>query len=129
MKGWLERSLMTAPVYYRLCLTEKDFKRACKHLKVAKKDRPDFVSNWHSSATTHHFESQEDQRVSILVCMRGFKDKEDVAVYGLLVHEAVHIWQECKRLLGEHKPSAEFEAYSIQGITQQLMWSFKEQTK
>ncbi|AKQ30297.1 TPA: hypothetical protein ACJKZO_002847 [Acinetobacter baumannii] len=47
-------------------------------------------------------------------------DKDRIQVYGLLLHEAVHIWQIVKRRMGEREPSVEFEAYSIQAIAQEL---------
>ncbi|MDN8191865.1 hypothetical protein QZK04_17625 [Acinetobacter baumannii] len=47
-------------------------------------------------------------------------DKDQIQVYGLLLHEAVHIWQIVKRRMGEREPSVEFEAYSIQAIAQDL---------
>lgn len=43
-----------------------------------------------------------------------------IEVYGLLLHEAVHVWQRVKILMGEREPSTEFEAYSIQAIAQDL---------
>ncbi|EKU59476.1 hypothetical protein ACINWC323_1017 [Acinetobacter sp. WC-323] len=43
-----------------------------------------------------------------------------IEVYGLLLHEAVHVWQRVKTLMGEREPSTEFEAYSIQAIAQDL---------
>lgn len=43
----------------------------------------------------------------------------------MLTHEAVHIWQEIKLQLGEKEPSYEFEAYSIQNISQNLMEAYK----
>ncbi|MFX6185803.1 hypothetical protein ABTF43_14935 [Acinetobacter baumannii] len=47
-------------------------------------------------------------------------DKDQIQVYGLLLHEAVHIWQIVKKRMGESEPSVEFEAYSIQAISQDL---------
>lgn len=41
-----------------------------------------------------------------------------IEVHKLLLHEAVHIWLRVKKLMGEKKPSVEFEAYSIQRIAQ-----------
>lgn len=60
-----------------------------------------------------------------IVCIRP--NDNDAQVYALLVHEAVHIWQRVKELLGEHSPSAEFEAYSIQRISLELIDSWKGQ--
>lgn len=43
-----------------------------------------------------------------------------IEVYGLLLHEAVHLWQQVRVLMGEREQSSEFEAYSIQAIAQDL---------
>ncbi|HAV3704902.1 TPA: hypothetical protein JIE85_003720, partial [Acinetobacter baumannii] len=53
-------------------------------------------------------------------------DKDQIQVYGLLLHEAVHIWQIVKRRMGEREPSSEFEAYSIQAIAQDLFKMYEE---
>lgn len=52
-------------------------------------------------------------------------DKDQIEVYGLLLHEAVHVWQKVKKLMGEKEPSSEFEAYSIQAIAQDLFEMFE----
>ncbi len=49
-----------------------------------------------------------------------------IEVYGLLLHEAVHVWQKVKKLMGEKEPSSEFEAYSIQAIAQDLFEMYEE---
>ena len=59
--------------------------------------------------------------VQIKECERSL-----IEVHGLLLHEAVHIWQRIKKLMGEKKPSTEFEAYSIQRIAQDLFAMFQE---
>lgn len=46
--------------------------------------------------------------------------RDVIEVYGLLLHEAVHLWQQVRVLMGEREPSSEFEAYSIQAIAQNL---------
>lgn len=55
-----------------------------------------------------------------IVQLREIQDKSLIAIHGLLLHEAVHIWQRSKLLMGEKEPSIEFEAYSIQRIAQDL---------
>lgn len=52
-------------------------------------------------------------------------DKDRIQVYGLLLHEAVHVWQIVKKRMGESEPSVEFEAYSIQAIAQDLFEMFE----
>jgi hypothetical protein len=126
---WLDRTLMYCSLHYTLCLTEDAFKRVLKHLSVAPEETPPFVSNWHSNATTHHFEHRESSKKSAVICLRGWEDKTGVQIACLLVHEAVHIWQEHCLDIGEHKPGAEQEAYAIQNIAQTLMESFVEQSK
>ena len=54
------------------------------------------------------------------------QDKSLVTIHGLLLHEAVHIWQRIKLLMGEKEPGIEFEAYSIQRIAQDLFDMYEE---
>ncbi|MBJ9481174.1 hypothetical protein [Acinetobacter baumannii] len=51
-----------------------------------------------------------------------------IQVHGLLLHEAVHIWQEAALVMGEENPSIEFEAYSIQAIAQDLFELYEAST-
>ncbi|MBC6819573.1 hypothetical protein CKK01_19100, partial [Acinetobacter baumannii] len=52
-------------------------------------------------------------------------ERKLIEIYGLLLHEAVHVWQKVKKLMGEKEPSSEFEAYSIQAIAQDLFEMFE----
>lgn len=49
-----------------------------------------------------------------------------IQVHSLLLHEAVHVWQRVKALMGEQEPSREFEAYSIQRIAMDLFGMYEE---
>jgi hypothetical protein len=98
-----------------------------KHLKIPKEDWTPFVSNWHSSATTHFYESKKDNTISAIICIQHWKDKTGIQIAALLVHEAVHLWQETLKNYGEHDPSQEYEAYAIQNLSQNLMESFVKQ--
>lgn len=52
--------------------------------------------------------------------------RTSVEIHGLLLHESVHVWQRIRQRMGEHNPSKEFEAYSIQAIAQDLFAMFEE---
>lgn len=115
---WLSRDLFKCPVYYALCLDERAFKAEMKRLKITNSD--EWIKNAHSDATTHFMVGPEG-KLSAIVCLRVNAGRDPVEIVGLLVHEAVHIWQEVKTNIGEQHPSPEFEAYSIQWIAQQLV--------
>ena len=53
-------------------------------------------------------------------------DRSLLQIHSLLLHEAVHVWQRVKALMGEKEPSIEFEAYSIQRIALDLFSMFEE---
>ena len=52
--------------------------------------------------------------------------RTSVEIHGLLLHEAVHVWQRIRQRMGERNPSTEKEAYSIQAIAQDLFAMFEE---
>ncbi len=127
MKRWLNRELVTSPIYYALCINEKDFNYELKRLGISKSKRPDFLSNDHCNATTHFLHN--NGKLCAIVCLGDTSNADKLQVYSLLVHEAVHLWQRIRENLGEWEPSKEFEAYSIQRISQELMYSYKKQSK
>ena len=61
-----------------------------------------------------------------IVQMGDTSERTSVEIHGLLLHEAVHIWQRVKQRMNERDPSTEFEAYSIQAIAQDLFAMFEE---
>lgn len=119
---WCDRSLILAPAHYGVCLSEKAYHAALDKLKFPKSSRPDWVPAG-KDAAVHWIEGGAHGPVAI-VCMTGDEGRKAIEVAGLLVHEGVHIWQEILRILGEETPSPEFEAYSIQWISQQLMEAY-----
>ena len=122
---WLNRRLVDSPVYFCLCLTEKQFEKKLKHLKF--REELSFV-NCGSDATTHYFERKG--KTTAIVCFKEDASRAPEQNIALLVHEAVHIWQQAKESIGESSPSKEFEAYSVQSITQELLrYYFKSQLK
>ncbi len=127
---WLDRCAFELPYCYRLCVTENDFHKELKRLNIPKKSWPLFLKTAQANATCHFFQSAGDQLAAI-VCMskKDCNDRPLDQILGLLVHESMHIWRECREHVGETDPSFEFEAYAVQRIAQNLVWSWLEQTK
>lgn len=123
---WLDRSLLTSPYCYALCLSEKAFNAEMKRLKVSEPGR--WLKNTHCGATIHYFEKGASAGLCAIVCLNPAHDVAREQVYALLVHESVHLWRAIKDHLGEDAPASEEEAYAIQRIAQSLMFSYKEQT-
>ena len=130
---WLDRRLTHCAYCYALCLTEDDYFAELDKMGVKQGDRHPFNKTAWAGATTNFYETSVCKDVEFptaLVCMRGYEKHEPIVVAGLLVHEAVHIWQAHARHIGSFNDHGdEEEAYAIQWIAQQLMWSFEEQTK
>lgn len=114
---WLDRRVGAAGPYLTLCLNESEFRQAMSHLKS--KDIPRWV-NHGSGATTHTFD-HEKQGVVCIVCMQDYVNRDPIEIAGLLVHEAVHVWQNYCDTIGERDPGREQEAYAVQAISQELM--------
>lgn len=49
------------------------------------------------------------------------KNWDGIGIISLLAHEAMHVWQRCCEHIGEEKPSAEFAAYAMQNIVEELV--------
>jgi len=129
--NWLNRSLFQGP-HLALVTSQKKFDKALKHLKL--KDCGEYCGAM-GDATTHSYVDQDGQ-LCVIVGLRIDKEKASdfVDVVGLLVHEAVHVWQEVRsRLVYTIDPrrtgglEAEFEAYAIQNIAQNLIDAYEKQ--
>lgn len=119
--NWCDRTLVISPVYYTLATSPAILKKEMKRFKV----NQEIGINNGKSATTNIMKNDNGEVVAI-VCL--YDHSVDILmIYALLVHEAVHIWQEIKENIGEREPSHEFEAYSIQKISQNLFYEYKRQ--
>lgn len=116
---WLDRRVAAPGPCLALCLNQEEFDAACSHIRV--QPFPFIMNEW-SDATVHFFESWRGQ--CAIVCLRNYYDRNPIEVAGILVHEAVHIWQEYTLHIGEKFPGREQEAYAIQSISQELMAEF-----
>ena len=117
---WLDRRIARPGPYLTLCFSEEEFYSALD--KISVRDRPAWVSPG-ADATTHHANNPKGELVSI-VCIRGWERISGNEIAGLLVHEAVHVWQEYVSVMGESAPGREQEAYAIQAVAQELMAEF-----
>ena len=126
---WLDRTLLTSPYCYALCLDEKAFRKEQKHMRVPKDERVSFVMNSGSGATAHFFNNPSGDGLCVIVTLCDDPKLDLIQIYCELVHEAVHIWQEIKESLGEDTPGQEGEAYAVQAIAQNLMYAYQEQSK
>lgn len=124
---WLEREMITGP-HLALVLSKKAFFKAMKECKIKKSVAGSWMKTDHANATVHIFEHEVDGLMCIVALDISSTPSLD-SVIGLLVHESVHIWQHFKSRIGETTPSDEFEAYSIQTISQRLIASYLVQTK
>ena len=122
---WRDRRIAAPGPYLCLCLDEPTFHAALDDCGL--KDRPIFLATSHAHASTHYAEHW-DGGLLCIVTLGPWDGRTPVEVAGLLVHEAVHVWQRYCDRIGERHPGDEQEAYGIQAIAQELMQSFTEQT-
>ena len=123
---WCDRTLVLNPYYFGLVTSEAMYYEECDRLEIPKADQGVWISNDWSNATVSHFERAGHKPI-LIVAIRVDEGRTGIQIAGLLVHEAVHIWQKICRYIGEDNPSSEFEAYSIQWIAQELMESYTSQ--
>lgn len=123
---WISRGLFFSPYYFALCLSESKFQKELKKKKIPKEEWPDFLSTPQADATIHYFEAENGSYTSAIICLGDTGGRTIEEIYGLLVHEATHLWQAIREHIGEKNPSYEFEAYSMQNISQNLFEAYKE---
>lgn len=123
---WLDRGLIVGP-HLALVLSEKDFHKLMDSSGVPVGSRGPWIGSHGSDATTHILENNRGETACI-VALNAMPGATGIQIAGVLVHEAVHIFQAWCKIHGERSPSSEFEAYSIQSIACELMESYAEQT-
>lgn len=124
---WCDRSLWQCRYFFGLCLSEADFNRQMRRMSVPRNKWPLWVGNFADAST--HFLDNEDGRRAAIVCLNPRVKLTGIQLAAVLVHEAVHIWQEHRDMVGEKNPSSESEAYAIQSIAQRLMEAYQEARK
>lgn len=120
---WLTRDAATPLPYHCLVTTEAEFNSVMRYLKI--KHPPRWQGGGH--AATHSFD-KPDGSLCCVVALDATKGRELGQVLALLVHEAVHIWQNYCEYIRESSPSSEFEAYTVQRIAQSLFYAYCHKT-
>jgi len=123
---WLDRRIAAPGPYLALCLSEEQFHDALRHCGIPAGSAP-FLSSTHADATAHVMTNKQNNLVCV-VCLGSCEGRSGIEIAGLLVHEAVHIWQNYAERIGETHPGTEQEAYAIQSIAQELMAEYARQT-
>lgn len=115
---WLSRGLLTIP-HITLCAEEKEFTRLMKRLRVVNPG-PFVAPGAHAALHT----LDRGGQIAHVVCLSDWRRRPLVDVFGLLVHESVHVWQHWKEDHREDSPGSEVEAYAIQEIALKLFGEF-----
>lgn len=76
---------------------------------------------WGASAQLFTKEGENKQCAIVCLAEDSQKTCNAIEIAGMLVHEAVHVWQYHAEKMGETKPGDEQEAYAIQAMSQELM--------
>jgi len=121
---WLDSAMLEMPCKLALCTNEFQFYFMLREIGIPREEAGFWITP-RASATTHHIPSKD----TILVCVDPNAEGSSIAIAALIVHEAVHVFQHFMSSMGEKEPSEEFMAYTIQSISQRLMWEFWRQTK
>lgn len=125
---WLNPSLWDCACPFTLAASERKFRSILKEMGVERQHWPQFMKTDRANATTHFFEGGGQHTAVVCIAPPG-DEISSIQVASLLVHEAVHIWQHHRDLVGEKTPGTESEAYAIQAIAQRLMHEYWRQTK
>lgn len=115
---WLDRGWQ--PVLIGFCPSEKAWRCEMKRLRCKDEPYPQ------SDGRCTRFEASKNNHECIIVTVRDGSefDHSLIEMVGLIVHEATHVWQFILESIGEGKPSAELEAYSMQAIVQAILTAF-----
>ena len=115
---WLDRRIAAPGPYLTLVFSQGEFDAALKRLKVPA--GAGYLSTEQADATTHIVTSPRSG-IAAVVALGPSSGRSPIEVAGLLVHEAVHIWQHYCDWIGGRDPGDEQEAYAVQAISQELM--------
>lgn len=106
------------PVPYCFCPSEKAWRAEMRRMN-ASDEYPT------ADARTVAFEKDGQLRVFVTLAER-LDSRDPLGIVCLLVHEAVHVWQQMCEHCGDDNPSHETEAYAIQRISAELIDAYSK---
>ena len=115
-RTWLSRDIAAPGPHLTLCLSEEQYHKALADCQEPAVDG--WITTPQANATCHYITNASG--LICIVCLRQGDRRDGVQIAGLLVHEAVHIWQNYAEYIGEEHPAREQEAYAIQSISRFL---------
>lgn len=97
---WLDRRVACPGPYLALVLSQAEFDRAMRDCKQPL-GRP-YLSTAQADATTHLLANHRGETIAV-VALGDTTGRSSVEIAGLLVHEAVHVWQDhCVSIRARH---------------------------
>lgn len=118
---WLDRRIAAPGPYLALVFSQDEYLAMAKQANV--KNPGEWLTSPTADATTNILHNEKGDLLCI-VALNNWQRRCGVEIAGLLVHEAVHVWQEYCVKIGERLAGAEQQAYGIQAIAQELMAEF-----
>lgn len=116
---WCDRGWQ--PHCYGFCPDEAAWKREMRRLNTVGEPYPT------SDARCTTFDRKGDTSSCTIVTISPLAAKRPrLQIVGLIVHEAMHVWRHVRESIGEQHPSTEFEAYSMQAISQSLISAYEK---
>ena len=110
------------PVFFAFTSDKEAFYKELKRLKVL--EDVEFIGEG-ANARTHYFTSKGDLTIIVTIDLTSNHPFDEVC--GLLVHEAVHVFQQLLNYIGDSKTSNEIEAYHIGSIAQSMISELYEE--
>lgn len=114
---WCDRGWQ--PFCYGFCPDEAAWKREMRRLNVDECPYPTSDGRF-----TVFDKANGHEHCGIVTVSHRKMDR--LSIVGLIVHEAMHVWRHVRENMGEREPSAEFEAYSMQAISQNLIHAYQQ---
>lgn len=121
---WLDRRVAKPGPFLALCLSAEELKHV---LRGVTNQHVEFPLSGAQCTTLRHGKTGELCTI-VSISEESQQHCNAIEIAGLLVHEAVHVWQQYAQDIGEKHPGEEQEAYAIQGISQELMAEYARRT-